>query len=931
MPRTRSLIMGLVLAAVLARSGAAQSPAWLPPEYRYDEPFFAAADYDPAIPTVEQILGYRAGDRPADPDEVRRCFETWAATGRLVWTEYARSHEGRPLNYAVIASPENAARLGDIRTALAELGDPRGRSDADVSRIIEQTPALAWLAYCIHGDEISGTDAALAVTYHLIAARGGDAAALLSELVVIIDPLQNPDGRNRYLHQLRQFGSRTPVLDATTLQHEGHWPGGRTNHYFTDLNRDWAHSSQPETRGRQQAVVQWNPQLFVDSHEMWAESTFLFNPAREPFNPNVSPKVREWWLSFAGDAAKAFDRQGWSYYTREWADFWYPGYSDGWSCLHSAIGILYEQAGTGGAPIRLKTGRIMTYRQTVHQQATVTMANLTTLAQNRAAVMRDFVAQRRAACAGFDDGRPQTFLLPPGANPQRLARLLDTLRVQGVEFSVAASAFAAGPGVDTLGVRHEQREFPAGTIVVSRRQPRGAVVGALLDFDPRMTEEFLQSERRELESRRGSRLYDITGWALPFAYGVDAYWAEAHLTPATTPYAPPAAAPVTPDAQPYGWVLDVAADATPVALAHLMQNGVAVRVAEKAFQAAGRRFAPGSLLIRRHDNAADVLPKIVAAATAAGATVHSTSTARSPDETPDLGGEHFLLLTPPRVALLADAATDAYSVGELWHFLDVELGLATSLHAPQSGFDMRRYNVIVLPEPAGGGYGELLGALKTWIQNGGTLIAIGGAADWLAQESSGVSAVRQRSDMLDSLGEYASAVSVERLRGAAMSQPAQTWDSVVEAVPPGATLPSVETTLTAQALEDWRQLFAPTGIVARGVVDTEHWLVFGATAALGDGGELPIGCAGGRVLLSRLPVQTPVRFAAAERLRLSGLLWPEAAVRLADSAWLTRESVGRGQVILFAHSPDFRHGWPGTRRLLANAVLLGPGVGASAP
>ena len=164
--------------------------------------------------------------------------------------------------------------------------------------------------------------------YHLIAATDESTQYLLENLVVVVDPFQNPDGRERYLNQIAMVHGEIPNPDVQSLQHMGFWPWGRTNHYFFDLNRDWLALIHPESRGRVEALHRWNPQFFVDSHEMGRMETYWFAPSTEPFNPNVTESLQYWWKVYAKDQAEAFDRHGWSYYTREPFDFWYPGYSD---------------------------------------------------------------------------------------------------------------------------------------------------------------------------------------------------------------------------------------------------------------------------------------------------------------------------------------------------------------------------------------------------------------------------------------------------------------------------------------------------------------------------------------------------------------------------------------------------------------------------
>ena len=936
-PARAVVLAGMILSIIpsLASHAIAQTslaePAWLPSAYQYDKPIYPDANYDEQIPAPKDLLGFPLGSRPARHAQIERCFQAWAKSERLTLVTHGFTYEHRPLYHAIITSPENHARIDAIRSAIGALADPRKlSSDAEAERIIRQTPAIAWLGHSIHGDELSGADAALALAYYLVASRRDDVAELLDNLVVIIDPMLNPDGRDRFITQTDEFQGTVPSLDTNSMQHAGRWPRGRTNHYYFDLNRDWILGVNPETRGRRAVIVRWNPQLVTDAHEMGSDDTYLFYPPRAPFNPNTSPLLHKWWKTFADEQGAAFDAYGWSYYTREWADFWYPGYTDGWGAMQSAVGILYEQAGTGGRPIRQSSGAILTYREAVHHHAVSSLSNIKTLAGHRREVLQDFLAQKRAALAA-DDARPATFLFPPGPNTTRTRALLDNLANQGIEIEVATSAFSAKNLTNTLGETAEQRDFPAGTYLVQRRQPRAALAGALLDFDPRMSDEFLTSERRELETRRRSRIYDITAWCLPMAAGLEAYWTkkEVHVTHSAYARAERSdgGLPITEHA--YAYAIDSSDDSWERAAAFLLQAGVKVRAAERRFNVADRSFPTGSLLIRAHENDRDLTKRLRQAAEFSGAAVYSAATARSSDDTPDLGGQHFLLLERPRVALLSGSPTSTNSMGSLWHAFDQDLGLGISLiDAAALRGDLRRYNVIVLPSLFGSAerlLAPVKSSLKQWVRGGGTLIAIGNVAAKLAREDSGLSAVRLRRDMLDDLGKYASAVALERQAGRTPVAPRQVWDTPTEHVPPGANLDKPETELNAKALDEWRRIFSPVGVIVRGRVNQDHWLAWGLPA------ELPLHCSGSNVFLAKYPVQAPLRYAAPTELRLSGLLWPEAGSRLGDSAYVTVEKLSRGQVLLLAQEPNFRGAWAGTRRLLINAVLLGPGCGTSPP
>lgn len=929
------LCCALLFACVAPLLSNAQSitttrPSWLPTEFDYNAPFFENADYDPAVKTPRDILGFELGSKPVRHAEVEKVLQTWAAAGRLILTPYAQTHENRTLYYALVTSPRNQKRLDSIKTNLQRFADPRNlNSDSDLTKLIDDTPAIAWMGFTIHGDELSGSDASIALLYHLVAARNAETAKLLDDIVILIDPIQNPDGRDRFINMIDQFTGHTPNLDTDALQHAGRWPWGRGNHYYTDMNRDWILGTQPETRGRQRAIAQWQPQLMVDAHEMGPESSFLFYPTREPFNPHLPSKLLAWWTTFAADQAKAFDAHGWSYYTREWAENWYPGYSDSWVSYLGAVGILYEQARTAGRPVRVPTGAILTYREAVHHQLTSAWSNLKTLQANRVAVMTDYLNHRRQSCSLPAEITARSFLIAPSSDQTRLDAFVRTLTNQGIQVLRATQPFTARNLVGTLRETADERRFPAGTVVIPREQPNGALASAILEFDPRVDAAFLASERKELETKRQSRLYDITGWSLPMAYGLSAYTANELIDLQTEP-APTALRPgsVESSENAYGYVIDAGDESWAPAVGHLLQNGVVARTATKPFTFNNHSYPRGSILVRRHENRADLLPRLKAAAEVSGAIIRGIDTARSHDDSPDLGADAFTLLRAPRVGLLSNHPIEPSSVGALWQLFDEDTHLDVSLLDVSGGADWRRYNVLILPEtfgPAGDAYSRHADSLKTWLQAGGTLIAIGNAAEWLADEKLGISSVRRRPDELKKLDEYAAAVALERAAGKHELDGAKIWEESQEISPLNAPEEPPKSAFTPESLDEWRSLFNPTGVIVRAGLNPEHWLAYGC------GEEMPVFVQGGTALLSKFPVETPVRLSEAKHLRLSGLLWPEAGARLADCAYATAERVGSGQLILFAAHPDFRGAWHGTRRLVLNAALLGPGCGASLP
>ncbi|MFN0152412.1 MAG: M14 family zinc carboxypeptidase [bacterium] len=896
-----------------------------------EPPFFPGGTYDPAIPTPESVLGFAVASRPARHDEVVRYFEAVAAaTPRVVVAEYARSHEKRALIYAIVSSEKNMARREEIQKATARLADPRGLSAGDESSIVAQTPATVWLAYGIHGDEISSTDAAIQFLYQLAAGTDTLTVRLRDELLIGIDPMENTDGRERYLSMLTAVGGAVPNADVQSLQHRGYWPWGRGNHYLFDLNRDWFYLVHPESRGRVATILDWHPVMLVDSHEMGALDTYLFSPARAPFNPNIREEHHEWWKVFAADQARAFDRYGWPYYTREWSEDWFPGYGSSWPIYTGLVGILYEQAGADGSPVRQRDGTVLTYRETVHHQFVSSIANCETAARHREPLLREYVALKRRGIAEGVSGPVRAYIVDASKSPDRAATFIERMLLQDIEVLAADDAFRASGLRDTWGRTGVARDFPKGTLIVRLDQPMKAFIHAILEFDPTLPDSFLKEERHYLEKFSESRLYETTSWSLPLTYGLDAYMAGAAPGVATTRVTaavrPPGA--IVGGASNYGYLIDAAEDAAGLALAHAHEAGLVTRASDKEFTVSGRRYARGTLLFTSRANPDSLEAKLARIARDTGVTVHPASTALA-ESGPDLGGNEFHLLTQPRIGLVGGSGVDFTQYGALWHLLDKQYGMRISnLDIASVGdIDLSKYNVLIFPNAYGGG-GAYRGALREggiarvrdWIEAGGTFVGISAGATFAADSTVALSSVRPRWHALSA--EIPEWPWEKRAREAAAKKSAASKKDDGGDKPAGG---GEKDSKALEAKEEMARRFAPQGAFLRVDLDTEHWLTsgYGEKVAAHYGSQ--------NAFIAEEPEHVVGRFAQAESLRVAGLLWPEARERLARTAWLTREGLGKGQVILFADSPVFRGAARGLERLLTNALFIAPGAGASRP
>lgn len=892
--------------------------------------YYPSGHYNEEIPYIKDILGFSIGERPIRYDEAIRYMKLLSEkSSEVQMVEFGTTYEKRKLYYLIISSQENMSKLDGIRNSISKLSDPRKIIDTEAEKIVQQTPAIAWLAYGIHGDELSGPDAAILLAYHLAAGIDSVTIRLKKELVIIIDPMENPDGRERYLAQMQQWAGEVVNSDAQDIKHTGVWPWGRGNHYLFDLNRDWFLLVHPETRARVSAILQWNPQIFVDAHEMSSYDTYLFSPAGPPLNPNINDFNMKWRKKFAIDQAKAFDKYGWSYYTREWNDEWYPGYGSGWSLYIGAVGILYEQAQTDGSLIKRPDGTYLYFSDAVFKQFTSSMANLSTAAMNKNELLKDYYEAKKLDMKKLAN---QAFLIIPDKNQTRLNNFLEKLLIQKIEIKIAEKDFSVKNVYDYWKNNYKSRSFPKGTFIIPLDQPMGRLAKTILEFDPRMDNETLEKERKSLEKEKRSTMYDITAWSLPIAYGLDCYWTDKKVDVSANylveiPYNSGIIHNYKPS---YGYIFDIEDDKAFDVIARLLEKGYKIRSAKKEFVVENKPFNRGTILIRLNENDESIHSYVKNLSETYNFEIFGVNTALS-YKGPDLGGNDFVLLETPRIALVTGSQISMGSFGTIWHLLDYKIKQRITIITTDglNSYDLRKYNVIILPSAnSPQSLGQLLGKdgiikLRKWIENGGTLIAIDNSASFCADTSTGLSKVRLRHQALTELEIYSEWVmreeSIERIKIDSL----KFWNGI-----------DIKDTLkdkksekkdhkTLEREEEWLRLFMPRGAIISVDLDEEHWLAFGL------GKKIPVIFYGSNVFLSKDPVQTVGRFSDILNLRISGLVWNEAKQRLAKTAFSTRETLGYGQIILFAEELNFRSFFHSTERLLLNAIYLGPGFGTS--
>lgn len=832
--------------------------------------------YDPSVPTPESVLGYEIGERFTPHHMIVRYAERLAAsTPRLELDTVAHTFEGREVLMAIVTGEANHARLEQIRRDARLLADPRGVSGTELARAAARTPAIVWLGYTVHGGEASGTEAALALLYQLAAGTDEETRTILDSTVVLIDPVQNPDGHERHVQDVsRMRGALGVPTTPGAMIHQGNWPGARTSHYYFDLNRDWFIHSHPETRGRVAAFHAWAPHVAVDLHEMGSNSTYFFAPPMEPLNKNVHESILKWWEIFATSNARAFDRHGWSFFRREGYDEFYPGYGVSWPILTGAVGMTYEQASSSGGAIRRRDGTILTLHEAASHHYAAAWATALTAARRRGERVRDYLAFRQSAIGEAGRGGMRAIVLD--RDPQgRADSLAERLAANGIAVQRLRAAAEVREATEYGASRAATVRLPAGAYVVDLAQPQGRLARALLEPDARLDSSFIA---QELESRRtgqGDRFYDITAWSLPYAYRVRAWWsgslpAPLEATGATAVVASPAIATAR-----YAYAFEPGSEASIRMLGALLADSIRVWYAPKSFRSGEHRFPHGALLVRVELNSEGVHEAVRRLAAESGARVATIASALV-DEGTDLGSNSVFPLRTPRVALAGGEGVSGNSFGFAWYAFDQRLGYPTTPVAVSSlAGVLDEFDVLVLPSTAGA-FDRALGEsgrerLAQWVRAGGVLITLEGASAWLASERSGLSRLRMRQDTTGT-----------------------------EGAPLPASVP---------------------GAIVRVVADTLSPLLAGVREA-----TLPAPVSGERVFRApkdSRPGELVARYAAEGELRLTGYLWPEVPARLAGTPYLWTERVGRGRVIAFAQDPNFRDLWRGWLPVFANAVFFG--------
>jgi|TARA_A100001037_G_scaffold113626_1_gene103541 hypothetical protein len=822
---------------------------------------FAGINYDLSIPKPEDVIGHKIGDRHTRTSQIVDYYESIASVSdRVDLDDHARSHEGRRLIHAIVTHPDNHKNLENIRIENVKISDMPNQMK---NKNLDKMPLVAYLGFSIHGDEASGAEAAVLLLHHLAAGQGDEIDQILRNTIIIIDPMFNPDGRDRFANWANGNRGIVPTTDTQDREHNQPWPRGRTNHYLFDLNRDWMPVTQPESQGRVKLFHHWRPQFLLDVHEMGRNSTFFFQPGiKSRTNPNTPKEGVELTYKIAPFFAKRLDDIQSMYYSEQSYDDFYYGKGSTYGDIHGSVGILFEQGSSRALETESNQGKL-TYAFTVRNQYMATLGaidGLVALRKEFLRYQRDFYATSSAVAT---KNKIKGYLINLKENRTRVQMLVKTLQSHRVD------AYTLKKPITVKGKRFNKGE----AVIIPTNQPQTRFIAGVME---------------KVTAFEDSLFYDVSAWTLPLAFGVDYY--EVKQKPdaflgaklkamnldggelvggkATSAYLMP-------------WNRYF----NPKSLYSILDSGILPRITTAPFSAevAGKsmQFKRGTIVIPVVQRDADaritaaelhrLMEKLVSED---HVQIYATNSSSTPSG-PDLGGAFQGVLKKPHVALLSGAGTSAYGSGEIWHLIDNRMNIPVSrLNAENLNRNkLSKYNTIIFPD---GNYSKLdstdVNHLKEWVSSGGTLISVQSGSKWIVDNN-----------VID--------------------------EELVENQKLALDIPYDQVRLVTGAQRIGGAIFNIN-------IDNTHPLGYGYR------NKHPVFRRGYTFFkLSESAAANVGRYT--NKPLLSGYVSEEKLAGIKDTASIIAKKQGSGHVVMFADNPAFRAFWYGTNGLLLNAIFFG--------
>ena len=817
----------------------------------------SAADYlpvnanlDPAIPTPESVLGWDVGDWHVSHDQLLDYMQRLSeASPRISLKVIGQTFEQRDLLQLAITSESNQGKLASLREA----------------HLSGEGPLVVWLGYSIHGNEPSGSNASMLVAYYLAAARSDEVQNLLEGSVILLDPSFNPDGLNRYASWANSNAGSVPVSNPLTRQHVEHWPGGRTNHYWFDLNRDWLPLVQPESRARVTQFQWWRPHVLTDHHEQDNYAGLFFQPGVPTrTNPLIPDRNVELTRTLAGFHAQALHRNGQPYFAEDAYDDFYFGKGSTYPDINGGIGILFEQRAILGQELETSNGT-ETFKGAVANHLAMSLSTLEGAwahRQDLKAYRQFFVQQsrERASRAGF-----KAWVMGDDGDPERAQALLDVFELHRIEYQVLNETLHLG-----------DRDFvPGKAWVFPLDQPQFALLEAMME------------QRTTFDDQT---FYDVSAWTQPLAYNLP--FARLNRIPSTTGTVQSSNG-LPPPRDVVAWIISWNQLNAPSTLQSMLDAGIRVRTSMKPFSVQTdsglQAFGSGSLVIlpgTQPDVPADRVYELISQAALSGLAVHGTHSMLTAVG-PDLGSQHFPRVEPIAPLIIGGEGISSSDTGEAWFLLDQRLNIAAPM-AELYRLDQIKLNDYTHLLMQDGDYTLISESrnsdISRWVLKGGVLVATGRAALW---------------------AETLCFEDKPEDCHAAEEDTAAADDSAAPAAEPYGAYASDEARLITG------------GAIVSSRIDPSHPLGFGYARP-----DLPLFRRGTVTLApASTPYSSPVIYN--KEPLLAGFIGAERLEEIRDQPAVTADKRGEGLVVRFANNALFRGFWRGTERMYINALYFG--------
>ena len=697
------------------------------------------------VKSPDEFLGYKIGTRYSPHWKIVSYFQYVAAnsSANVKLEQYGQTNEGRPLLLSFISSAENINRLEQIRLNNLRLANLARDKAAPIE---EGAPAIVWLSYNVHGNETSSSEAAMMTLWALVDPSNTKTKDWLKNTVVIIDPCINPDGRDRYVNWFNSIVGKNMNPTLSAREHREPWPGGRTNHYNFDLNRDWAWQTQIESQQRIKMYNQWMPYVHVDFHEQGINNPYYFAPAAQPYHEVITQWQRDFQQMIGKNNAKYFDANGWLYFTKEVFDLFYPSYGDTYPIYNGAIGMTYEQGGgpAGGLGALTDEGDTLTLMDRAMHHYTTGLSTIEISSLNAARLVKEFRKFFNDAVSN-GVGEYKTYLVKNNiADRERINALTTLLDKNGIQYEFAGgNSRGTFSGYNYFTAKEDMFTIEGGDLMVQSQQPGSALIKVLFEPKSRLVD---------------SNTYDITAWSLPYVYGAKAYGSKTKLE--SSPGSRPSMI-INNTGDAYGYVIRWQGVQGVKTLTQLMQQGVKVRFSETPFELNNQQFERGSLIIIKKGNEkfGSSLSLIVNQVCNANNVKVNSITTGMVDKGFDFGSSKIHFIKPPRVALLTGEGVGSNSAGEIWHFFEQQIDYPVTLINANdfARINWNDYDVMIMPS---GNYRFLnektsSDQLKDWINKGGRVVALEGAVAQLAKTDWAIKA-KKADDSGDKKDPYAS-------------------------------------------------------------------------------------------------------------------------------------------------------------------------------